>query len=82
MNSIINIIASFTSPIYIGETPASMFWLFPLLLSVSLIYKATKLRVMFLKRFFKEALVLFLSLSAFMIAAAVALNIIVHLLTS
>ena len=74
-------IATFTSPEQIGTTPGSMFWMFPLLASVAIIYKATKLRVIFLKKFLKEIVVLFFTISIFMILVAVALHIIVWLLT-
>jgi hypothetical protein len=74
--------ASFTVPVEIGTTPASLLWMFPLLATVAIIYKATKMRVIFLNKFFKEAVILFLTLSVVMIAAAIGLNILVYFLTS
>ncbi|MHC5083234.1 MAG: hypothetical protein ACYTET_04765 [Planctomycetota bacterium] len=77
-----NMLASFTAPVEIGTTPGSMLYIFPLLAAIALIYKATKMRVLFLKRFFMESLILFLSVSGFMIAAIIVLNLITWLITS
>ncbi len=74
------LLATFTSPENITMTPASMLWMFPLLLSIAIIYKATKVRVIFWAAFLKSVLILFLTLSAFMITAAVLLNLAVWLL--
>jgi predicted nuclease of restriction endonuclease-like RecB superfamily len=82
MNNIPVLIASFTRPISIGATPASLLWIFPLLLCVAVIYKATKMRVLFTSKFIKEVSILFLTLSLVMTGAAVALNIIVWIVTS
>ena len=41
------ILAGFTVPEYVGTTPLSMLWMFPLLASISIVYKATKRRVIF-----------------------------------
>jgi hypothetical protein len=76
------ILASFTAPVEIGTDPASLLWMFPLLAALSLIYKATKMRVLFLKRFLFESLLLFLSVSGFMIMAIVVLNLLCWLITS
>ncbi len=75
-------LASFTSPMHIGTTPMSLLWMFPLLLTVALIYKATKLRVMFMGKFAKQVITLFLTLSGFMILAVIGLNILVWFLTA
>jgi len=56
--------------------------MFPLLLSIAVVYKATRLRVLFWKSFSLEVLILFLTLSGFMILAGVVLNLIVWLITS
>lgn len=74
-------IATFTAPENIGTTPHSLLWMFPLLGSVAIIYKATKMRVIFSVRFLREVVVLFLSISIFMILVAAALHIIVWFLT-
>lgn len=82
MSEVLSVLGGFTAPMSIGTTPQSMLWMFPLLLSVALIYKATKLRVMFMKRFFREVALLFATLSVFMVLAAVGLNILVWFLTT
>lgn len=69
------ILAAFTAPEPIGTTPASMLWMFPLLAVIALVYKATKMRVLLIRRYIWESLLLFLTISAFMIAAIVVLNL-------
>ncbi|MEJ5260193.1 MAG: hypothetical protein WHS88_08400 [Anaerohalosphaeraceae bacterium] len=76
------ILAGFFAPVDIGTTPVSLLWMFPLLLSIAVVYKATRLRVLFWKSFSLEVLILFLTLSGFMILAGVVLNLIVWLITS
>ncbi len=78
----LNMLASFTTPIHIGTDPASMLWMFPLLAAVSLVYKATKVRVIFWGKFFKDVAMLFLTLSLCMIAAGIAVHILVYFLTT
>ncbi|MDH4201724.1 MAG: hypothetical protein OEV87_02390 [Phycisphaerae bacterium] len=77
-----SILASFTAPIEIGTTPASMLWMFPLLAAVSLVYKATKMRVLLTRKYLLESLLLFLSVSGFMIMAIIVLNLLSWLITS
>jgi hypothetical protein len=67
------LIANFTAPIEIGTTPASMLWMFPLVASVAIIYKATKLPKITTRNFIKETTVLFASIVMFMIAVAIVL---------
>ena len=81
LDNFTNVIAAFTAPMHIGTTPASLLWMFPLLAAVSVIYKATKLRVIFLKKFVKEVVILFATLSLFMIGVAVMLYFIVWFIT-
>lgn len=76
------LLASFTAPITINTDPWAMLYLFPLLAAISLIYKATKMRVILWKRFVTETLVLFASVSGFMIAAIIVINLISWLITS
>ncbi len=76
------ILAGFFAPVDIGNTPFSLLWMFPLLLSIAVVYKATRLRVLFWKAFSLEVLVLFLTLSGFMILTGVVLNLVVWLITS
>jgi DNA phosphorothioation-dependent restriction protein DptG len=76
------ILASFTAPIEIGTTPDSMLWMFPLLAAIALAYKATRMRVIFIKKYLLKSLLLFLSVSGFMIMAIIVLNLLSWLLTS
>jgi hypothetical protein len=75
------VLAGFLAPIDIGTTPASLLWMFPLLLSIAVVYKGTRLRVLFWKQFALEVLILFLTLSGFMILAGLVLNLLVWLIT-
>ncbi len=75
------LLANFTTPENIGMTAGSVLWTFPLLASVAFIYKATKVRVIFLRRFFRDVGILFCTLSVVMILVAVILHIIVRILT-
>ena len=81
MSDLFSIIASFTAPENIGTTPLSLLWMFPLLGSVAIIYKATKMRVIFTARFLREVVVLFVSISVFMVLVAAALHVVVWFLT-
>ncbi len=76
------VLAAFTTPIEIGTTPTSMLWMFPLLAAIALVYKATKMRVLFTKKYLTESLLLFLSVSGFMIMAIIVLNLLSWLVTS
>ena len=78
----INILASFTSPLEIGTDPASILWMFPLLASVAIIYKATRMKVIFPLKFIKDVLVLFITISVLMILAGLTLFLLVAILTS
>ena len=75
-------LASFTAPIEIGTTPGSMLWMFPVLAAIALVYKATKMRVLFTRKYLLESLLLFLSVSGFMILAIAVLNLLSWLMTS
>jgi hypothetical protein len=76
-----SVVATFTTPENIKMDVYSLLWVFPLLASVAIIYKATKLRVIFLRRFFRQAGILFCTLSVVMVLVAVILHIIVWILT-
>jgi len=67
------ILASFTIPEQIGTTPQSMLWLLPLVASISIVYKATKLPEINFGNFIKEAAVLFGSIVIFMLVTALIL---------
>ena len=75
-------LAAFTAPENIGTDPFSVLWIFPLLASVAIVYKATKMRVIFTAKFIKETVILFITISLVMIIVALALNIVVWLLTT
>ena len=77
-----SLLCTFTVPEHIGTDIFSMLWMFPLLAAISLIYKATKMRVLFWDKFFKEASILFITTSMFMIIAGVGLFILVHIITT
>ena len=82
MNSIANILAGLMTPIDIPTSPAAMLWMFPLILSIVIVYKATKLRVIFPKKFIREVVILFFTISIFLVLAGVGLNLLVVLITS
>jgi hypothetical protein len=73
------LVAAFTAPLNIGTDSKSLLWIFPLLASVAIIYKATKMRVLFFGKFFTEVIILFCTLSVVMILVAAALHVIVRL---
>ncbi len=75
------ILGSFTVPIDIPTNPMSTLWMFPLLLAISIVYKATKMRVLFTRKFVKEVAILFGTISVFMVFLGVVLIILVKLLT-
>jgi hypothetical protein len=75
------LVATFTAPENIGMDVKSLLWIFPLLASVAIIYKATKMRVIFLRRFFREVVILFCTLSVVMILIAALLHVVVWILT-
>ena len=82
MHELTSILATFTAPVTIGTDAPSMLYMFPLLAAIAIIYKATKMRVIFWKRFAIESLILFASVSGFMILAIGVLNLIAWLVTS
>jgi hypothetical protein len=75
------LVATFTSPENIAMDAKSLLWIFPLLASVAVIYKATKIRVIFLRRFFREVLILFCTLSVVMLFIAALLHAGVWIIT-
>ncbi|AQT68387.1 hypothetical protein STSP2_01547 [Anaerohalosphaera lusitana] len=81
-SSLAIILGSFTSPMSIKMDPASLLWMFPLLAAIAIVYKATKMRVLFPAKFIKEVVVLFLTLSVFIVLAGAGLHVIVHFITT
>ncbi|MBP7050352.1 MAG: hypothetical protein KBE65_04995 [Phycisphaerae bacterium] len=69
----IALLASFTTPMRIGTTPASVLWLLPLVATISIVYKATKVGSIRLRPFAKETAGLFGSILVFILVAAVIL---------
>ena len=67
------LLASFTIPEQIGTTPLSMLWLLPLVASIAVVYKATKLPEIKAFNFIKEAIILFGSIVVFMFVTALIL---------
>ncbi len=73
MASVITMLGSFTTPMSIDTNPASMLWLLPLAVSISVVYKATKVYKVRLWPFARESAVLFGSIVVFIVVAAVIL---------
>ncbi len=73
MASITAILGSFTTPMRIGTDPASMLWLLPLVVSIAVVYKATKVSRIRAWPFAKESAVLFGSIVVFIVVAAIIL---------
>jgi hypothetical protein len=67
------LLANFTTPMHIHTDPASMLWLVPLLVSVVVVYKATKVYRIRPYAFTRECAVLFGSILVFIVVAAVIL---------
>jgi len=67
------LLASFTTPMHIDTDPASTLWLLPLLVSIVVVYKATKVHKIRVYPFIKESAVLFGSILVFIIVAALVL---------
>jgi len=69
----LSLLASFTTPMRIGTNPASVLWLVPLVATISIVYKATKVGRVRLWPFTKETAALFGSIIVFIVVAAVIL---------
>jgi len=67
------LLASFTTPMHIDTDPVSVLWLLPLVASIAVVYKATKVHRIRPYPFFKESAVLFGSILVFIIVAALIL---------
>ncbi|MBM4024927.1 MAG: hypothetical protein FJ280_05900 [Planctomycetes bacterium] len=68
-----SLLGSFTTPMKIGTDPLSMLWLLPLVASIAVVYKATKVHSIRSWPFAKESAVLFGSIVVFIVVAAVIL---------
>jgi hypothetical protein len=67
------LLANFTVPETIGVNPLSMLWLLPLVASIAIVYKATKVPKITVLNFLKETVILFGSIVIFMIITALVL---------
>ena len=67
------VLSSFTTPMRIGTDPASMLWLLPLVVSIAVVYKSTKVYKIEPWPFARESAVLFGSIVVFILVAAVIL---------
>jgi hypothetical protein len=74
-------IASFTVPEKIHIDPQSMLWLLPLVMSIAVVYKTTKIPKIKAVSFVKEVVILFGSIVVFMVVTAIALCVIAWLIT-
>ena len=68
------IMASFTTPIQIDTTAASMLWLLPLVVAIAVVYKATKVHEIKLRSFTRETALLIGSILVFISVAALVLH--------
>ena len=67
------VLASFTAPVEIGTTPASMLLMLPLVAAIAVAYKATKVEKITASNFLKESAILFGSIIVFMGVTALVL---------
>jgi len=66
-------LATFTVPEQIGLNPHSTFWLLPIAVSISVVYKVLKVPEIKLGVFLKEVVTLFISIMVFIAATALVL---------
>ncbi len=75
------VIAGFTAPEEIGTTKQSLLLLLPLVVSIAVVYKATKVPKIMFGNFIKETLLLFLSIMASLLLITLILAAIAHFVT-
>jgi hypothetical protein len=75
------LLADFATPEKIGVNPQSMLWLLPLVASIAVVYKATKVHKITAVSFLRETVVLFGSIVIFMIITAFVLCAVAWLIT-
>ena len=75
------LLADFTTPMQIGTDPISMLWLIPLVATISIVYKATKVGRIRAWPFAKETASLFGSIIVFIVVAAVILYLLTWAVT-
>jgi len=76
-----SVLGSFSTPMQIDTNPASMLWLLPLVASIAIVYKATKVRTIRPRSFIRECAILFGSIMVFIIVAALILYAVAWLVT-
>jgi uncharacterized membrane protein YwzB len=69
-------LASFTMPMRIDTVPGAMLWLLPLVVSIAVVYKATKVGSVRPWPFVKESAVLVGSIMIFIVVAALVLYVV------
>ena len=75
------LLASFTTPIQIDTTAIGILWLIPLVATIAVVYKATKVYVIRWSAFLRECAVLFGSILVFIIGAAIIIQVVAWLAT-
>ena len=70
MAFVATVLGSFTTPMRIGTDPLSMLWLLPLVVSIAVVYKSTKVYHIKPWPFAKESAVLLGSIIVFILVAA------------
>ena len=75
------LLASFTTPMHVDTDPISMLWLLPLVVSIVVVYKATKVHKIRAYPFIRESAVLFGSILVFIVAAALILYAVAWVVT-
>jgi len=75
------ILASFTQPVNIGVNAHSMLWILPLIATISIVYKTTKIQKIKFTSFTKDVVVLFGSIVIFMAITAIVLYSMAWILT-
>jgi hypothetical protein len=68
------VMADFTAPREIGTNPQALLLLLPLVVAITVVYKATKLPRISAGNFLKESVVLFCSIVVFMVITALVLS--------
>ena len=68
------LLASFTTPMRIDTTAASILWLLPLVAALAIVYKATKVHNIRWKSFLRETAVLFGSILVFVVVATLVIQ--------
>jgi hypothetical protein len=75
------LLASFATPLRIDTTAASMLWLLPLVASLAVVYKATKVDNIRWKAFLRETTVLFGSILVFILVATLVIQAVAWFVT-